>query len=136
MNFATRKLYFVNDCKEYLWMVSSKTTSTKACKLWIVCIKYFSQKARWLKDRTRFALMKRSCVLFLFDYSFKGKESSTIWINFNFSMRCRWIDRALLDCELLWSCIVKKHNLYPNHHFFVHKVAINQSIKHYIFHCP
>ena len=37
--------YFI----EYLWIVPSKTKSTKACKLYIVSLNYFSQQAKWLR---------------------------------------------------------------------------------------
>ena len=52
--------YFI----EYLRMVPSETTTTKECKLCIVCTNYFSQQAKWLWGETRCALMKRNCVLF------------------------------------------------------------------------
>ena len=37
--------YFI----EYLWIVPSKTKSTKACKLYIVSLNHFSQQAKWLR---------------------------------------------------------------------------------------
>ena len=37
--------YFIEDLR----IVYSQTTSAKACKLYIVCLNYFSQQARWLR---------------------------------------------------------------------------------------
>ena len=57
-------------------MVLSETKSTRACKLCIVCINYFSQQVRWLRGRNKMCINEKKLRFLLSDYSFKRKESS------------------------------------------------------------
>ena len=57
----------------------SETTNRKAWKLCSFCINEFSQKARWRRDETRFAMVERNCVI-LSGYSFTRRELSLTWI--------------------------------------------------------
>ena len=61
-------------------MVRFEPMSTKACKLCIVCINYFFQKARWLRERSKINVDEKKLHFILSDYSFKGRESSPICI--------------------------------------------------------
>ena len=59
-------------------MVPSETTSTKGCKLCIVCTNYFSQQARWLRGRDKMCIDENKLRFIFYDYSVKGRESSLI----------------------------------------------------------
>ena len=59
----------------------SETTKMKIWKLCMVYISYFSEQAWWVKGRNKTCIGGTKSDFTLSGYSFKGRESSLIWID-------------------------------------------------------
>ena len=88
---------------EYLRMIPSENTSTKACKLNIIYINWSSQQARCLRGWNKMFLDEKKLRFILSDYSFEGRESNPIWITQKnlLTVQCD-ID---IGCIRLWVCL-------------------------------
>ena len=58
----------------------SETTKMKTWNLCMVYISYISEQAWWLKGRNKICIDRKKIDFTLSGYSFKGRESSLIWI--------------------------------------------------------